>query len=68
MMAQERLQSLQKKHGDLTAMIERCERAPYADQERIRYLKKERLKVKELLEGIAPDQGLDRERERRQRA
>ncbi len=61
MLSPERHQSLQKKHHDLSCMIERCESAPYADRERIRHLKRERLRIKEELEGIT---GVEEARQR----
>ena len=57
MMPQERLESLQRKHSMLDAMIEKEEHQAAVDDEYIRKLKRQKLIIKDILEGVRDDIG-----------
>lgn len=57
MMPQERLESLQRKHSMLAALIEREEHQASSDDEYIRKLKRQKLIIKDILEGVREDLG-----------
>lgn len=55
MMAQERLDSLQRKHSMLSALIEREESLPSANDTYVRQLKRQKLMIKDILAGVRDD-------------
>jgi len=55
MMAQERLDSLQRKHSMLSALIEREESLPSANDTYVRQLKRQKLMIKDILLGVRDD-------------
>jgi hypothetical protein len=54
-MPQERLDALQRKHSMLSALIEREESLPSANDGYIRQLKRQKLMIKDILAGIRND-------------
>jgi hypothetical protein len=54
-MPQERLESLQRKHSMLSALIEREESLPSANDSYIRQLKRQKLMIKDILSGVRDD-------------
>jgi hypothetical protein len=52
MLPQERLESLQRKHEDLSFLIEREEVSPSANSIYLRKLKQQKLMVKDILAGV----------------
>ena len=52
MLSTARLQSLNNKHAHIEDMIIECEGAPYVDTMAIRRLKREKLRLKEEIEGL----------------
>lgn len=54
-MPQERLDSLQRKHSMLSALIEREESLPSANDSYIRQLKRQKLMIKDILSGVRAD-------------
>lgn len=58
MTSPQRLESLQQKHTDLEGLISQCEKAPYVDTEKLKELKRDKLKLKEEIEGIADEEEL----------
>lgn len=55
MMPQERLDALQRKHSMLSALIEREESLPSANDSYIRQLKRQKLMIKDILSGVRDD-------------
>jgi hypothetical protein len=55
MMAQERLESLQRKHSMLSALIEREESLPSSNDTYVRALKRQKLMIKDILAGVRDD-------------
>ena len=55
MMPQERLESLQRKHSMLSALIEREESLPSANDTYVRQLKRQKLMIKDILAGVRDD-------------
>jgi hypothetical protein len=55
MLAQKRLKSLQNKSELIARRIEMAERSPYVDSTILRGLKKQKLQLKQVIEGIAED-------------
>lgn len=55
MMPQERLDSLQRKHSMLAALIEREENQPASNEGYVRQLKRQKLMIKDILEGVRDD-------------
>jgi len=55
MMPQERLDALQRKHSMLSSLIEREETLPSANDTYIRQLKRQKLMIKDILNGIRDD-------------
>ncbi|MCB1537404.1 MAG: DUF465 domain-containing protein [Rhodospirillales bacterium] len=64
-MPQERLEALQRKHSMLSALIEREESLPAANESYVRQLKRQKLMIKDILSGIRDDL-MDEARERQQ--
>ena len=64
-MPQERLEALQRKHSMLSALIEREEILPAANESYVRQLKRQKLMIKDILSGIRDDL-MDEARERQQ--
>lgn len=64
MLPQERLDALQRKHSMLSALIEREEHLPSANDSYIRQLKRQKLMIKDILAGIRDDL-MEEVRERR---
>lgn len=54
-MPQERLDALQRKHSMLSALIEREESLPSANDSYIRQLKRQKLMIKDILAGVRDD-------------
>lgn len=54
-MPQERLEALQRKHSMLSALIEREESLPSANDGYIRQLKRQKLMIKDILSGVRDD-------------
>lgn len=54
-MPQERLDALQRKHSMLSALIEREENLPSANDSYIRQLKRQKLMIKDILAGVRDD-------------
>ncbi len=54
-MPQERLDALQRKHSMLSALIEREESIPSANDSYIRQLKRQKLMIKDILSGVRDD-------------
>lgn len=54
-MPQERLESLQRKHSMLAALIEREESQAASNGDYIRKLKRQKLMIKDILEGVRED-------------
>jgi hypothetical protein len=54
-MPHERLESLQRKHSMLSALIEREESLPSANDSYIRQLKRQKLMIKDILTGVRDD-------------
>jgi len=52
MISAERLASLQTKHSNIDEMSAKIESAPYADTQKIRQLKREKLRIKEQIFGF----------------
>lgn len=55
MLPQERLEALQRKHSMLSSLIEREEILPAANEAYVRQLKRQKLMIKDILEGIRHD-------------
>lgn len=55
MLAQKRLQSLQSKKELLASRIEQAERAPSIDATTLRQLKKQKLELQDIIQGIRAD-------------
>jgi|GEM_PF-1384349 len=55
MMPSERLDALQRKHSMLSALIEREESLPSANDSYIRQLKRQKLMIKDILTGVRDD-------------
>jgi hypothetical protein len=55
MLSQKRLQSLQNKSALLAQRIEEVERSPSVDTTMVRHLKKQKLELKEIIEGLRQD-------------
>ncbi len=55
MMPQERLDALNRKHSMLSALIEREENLPSANDSYVRQLKRQKLMIKDILSGIRDD-------------
>lgn len=55
MLSQKRLQSLQNKSALLAQRIEEVERSPSVDTTMLRHLKKQKLELKEIIEGVRQD-------------
>lgn len=55
MMPQERLDSLHRKHSMLSALIEREESLPSANDTYVRQLKRQKLMIKDILAGVRDD-------------
>lgn len=54
-MPTERLDALQRKHSMLSALIEREESLPSANDSYIRQLKRQKLMIKDILSGVRDD-------------
>lgn len=57
MMPQERLESLQRKHSMLSALIEKEENQLTSNEDYVRKLKRQKLMIKDILEGVRGDLG-----------
>jgi len=55
MLAQERFESLQRKHSLLSALIEREENLPSSNEGYVRQLKRQKLMIKDILAGVRTD-------------
>lgn len=55
MLPQERFESLQRKHAMLSALIEREETLPSANENYVSHLKRQKLMIKDILVGIRDD-------------
>ena len=55
MLAQKRLQSLQSKKALLAQRIEQAERTPSIDATTLRHLKKQKLELQDIIQGIRAD-------------
>ena len=55
MLAQERVESLQRKHSMLSDLIEREERQPALNEGYVKQLKRQKLMIKEILAGVRDD-------------
>jgi len=55
MLPSERLEALQRKHAMLSSLIEREEIQPASNESYIRQLKRQKLLIKDILEGIRAD-------------
>jgi len=55
MLPQERFESLQRKHAMLSALIEREETLPSANETYVSHLKRQKLMIKDVLAGIRDD-------------
>ncbi|MBU6235742.1 MAG: DUF465 domain-containing protein [Alphaproteobacteria bacterium] len=55
MLARERLEALQRKHGMLSMLIEREENLPSSNESYVRQLKRQKLMIKDILSGVRTD-------------
>lgn len=58
MLSQKRLESLQSKRAMLARQIDKEERSVSADTTLLRHLKKQKLEIKEILDGIREDSSI----------
>lgn len=55
MIPQQRLEALQKKKNILNQLIEKEENLPSTDTTILRHMKKQKLKIKEIIQGVRED-------------